>query len=154
MKKASTFVGLALLLSAVAVVSPLTTATGAQGGQTLKYSAIFRDSQFTDVDSDDSGGESAGDTFVGNFILRHGGKARGHLEFHCFIVTISPNRDLCHGVVHINGSGEFAVADVSPHDSESSKVMITGGTGEFGSAGGNGKVDFGRNRAHFVFKIK
>jgi len=153
-KKLGTFGALAALLASVAVISPLTSATGAQGAETVKYTAIYRDGQMTEVDADGSGDETAGDYFVGNFVLRSGGKTRGHLEFHCDLATVSPNRNLCSGVVHISGRGELAVADVSNSDSEVEKVAITGGTGDFGGASGNGKFVFGRNRAQFTFKIK
>jgi hypothetical protein len=154
-KKFGAIGALAALATTVAVIMPLTSATGTPGAaETLKYTAIFRDSQFTNVDADDSGGDTAGDYFVGNFPLRQGGKNRGHLEFHCAIVTENPTRNLCSGVVHISGRGEFAVTDVSNADAEKEKVAITGGTGEFGGASGNGKFEFGKNRAHFTFKLK
>jgi hypothetical protein len=155
MKKIGAIGALGALLATLAVISPLTSATGAPGAATtLRYTAIFRDSQFTNVDADDSGGDTAGDYFVGNFLLRQGGKNRGHLEFRCDVVTENPTRNLCSGVVHIAGKGELAVTDVSNSDAEKEKVAITGGTGEFGGASGNGKFDFGKNRAHFVFKLK
>jgi hypothetical protein len=153
MKKVGAISAFVSLLTALAVIPPLASAKP-QAATTLKYTAIFRESQITNVDADDSGDESVGDAFVGNFVLRQGGKVRGHLEFRCDQVTSSPDRDLCTGVVHLDGRGEFGVSDVSAHDSERSKVMITGGTGEFGSAGGNGQFDFRQNRAHFTFKLK
>lgn len=153
MKKVGAISAFVSLLTALAVIPPLASAKP-QAATTLKYTAIFRDAQFTNVDADDSGGESVGDSFVGNFVLRQGGKERGHLEFSCDQVTSSPDRDLCFGVVHLDGRGEFSVSDVSGHSSTHSKVMIMGGTGEFGSAGGNGQFDFGKNRAHFTFKLK
>jgi hypothetical protein len=154
MKKFGALGALAALLAAFAVISPITAATGAQGAETLKYTVRLRDAQLHDIDADGSGDETAGDYFVGNFLLRQGGKNRGHLEFHCDLATVSPNRNLCSGVAHIAGRGEFAVADVSNSEAETEKVAITGGTGDFGGAGGNGKFVFGRNRAHFTFKVK
>ena len=154
MKKFGALGALAALLAAFAVISPITAATGAQGAETLKFTAINRDGQFHNVDADGSEDESAGDYFVGNFVLRSGGKTRGHLEFHCDLATVSPNRNLCQGVAHIAGRGELVVADVSNSDSEKEKVTVTGGTGDFGGVGGNGKFEFGRNRVHMTFKIK
>jgi hypothetical protein len=153
-KKLGVIGAVAALATAVAMILPLTSATGAQGAETLKYTARNRDGQFTEVDSDGSGDASAGDYFVGNFVLRNGGKVRGHLEFHCDLATVGPDRNLCSGVVHLDGRGELAVADVSASDADSEKVAITGGTGDFGGAGGNGKFVFGANRVHFTFKIK
>lgn len=156
MKKFGAIGALAALATAVAVIMPLPSATGTPGAaSTLKYTALYRDSRITDVDADSSNSDTAGDYFVGSFALRQGGKVRGHLDFHCDQVTVDPDKDLCSGVVHIDGSGEFAVADVSPSEAANSKVIITGGNGEFGGASGNGKFDFsGRHRAHFTFKIK
>lgn len=154
MKKLGAIGALAALLAAIAVISPLTSATGAQGAETLKYTAVNRDGQLTDVDADGSGDSSAGDYFVGNFVLRRGGKARGHLEFHCFLATVSPDRTVCHGVAHIAGRGELALADVANADSNVQKVTITGGNGDFGGASGNGRFEFGKNRAHLTFTVR
>jgi hypothetical protein len=154
MRRVGRFVGLAALLGLVAVVSPLTSATGAKGGQTLRFSSRNSDNQFYAVDVDDSGDENPGDYFVGNFVLRHGGKTRGHLEFQCAVATASPARRLCHGVAHVDGQGEFVVEDVAPANAESERVTITGGTGTFGDASGNGKFVFGRNRIQLTFKLK
>ena len=154
MKKLGALGALVALLAAIAVISPLTSATGAQGAETLRYTALNKDGQLTQVDADGSGGISAGDYFVGNFILRQGGKGRGHLEFHCDLATVDPSRQLCSGVVHISGRGEIVVADVSGSGANVEKVSITGGTGDFGGASGNGKFVFGKNRATFTFKIK
>jgi hypothetical protein len=154
MKRLAPVTAIVALLATIAAISPLTTASGQAGGETLKFSARLSDGQFHPVDADNSGDETPGDYFVGNFALRHGGKGRGHLEFRCDVVTEAPDRNLCAGVVHINGRGEISVTDVSPSDSETEKVTITGGIGDFGGAGGNGKFEFGRNRATFTFKIK
>lgn len=154
MKKLVPVTAIVALLASIAAISPLTSASGQAGGETLRFTARLSEGQFHVVDVDDNGAENPGDYFVGNFVLRNGGKVRGHLEFRCDLVTESPARNLCSGVVHVDGRGEMAVSDVSPSDSETEKVTITGGIGDFGGATGNGKFDFRRNRATFVFKLK
>ena len=152
MRKLRLTAAAAALATLVAIILPVTGATGAQGGRTLKFSALY--GQQTEVDATGDGDMGAGDYFVGNFILRRGGRERGHLEFHCAIVTTSPQRELCHGVAHIDGHGEIVLASVASSSRDSEKVAITGGSGEFGGASGNGKFEFGRARAHMTFTIR
>lgn len=154
MKKLGAFAGIVALLATVAVLSPLTNASGAGGAETLKFTALNREGHQTQVDADGSGDETAGDYFVGNFVLRHGGKVLGHFEFHCDIATIAPNRTLCNGVAHIDGRGEIVAADVASESANTNKPAITGGTGDFGGASGNALLTFGKSRTHVTFTVR
>jgi hypothetical protein len=154
MRKLGGFAAIAVTATLIATLLPLAGA-GAQGGRTLKYSAPYRELQQTEVDATGDGDLGAGDYFVGGFVLRRGGRARGHVEFRCDIVTTNPERELCHAVAHIDGFGELVLDDVSNAGKLTQKVAITGGTGQFGDASGNAFLDFrGSNRAYFTFHVR
>ncbi len=154
MKKLAAFAGIASLLAGLALVGPSTAAPAARKAETLKFTSVYKDNQFTTVDADQSGDDTAGDSFTGNFVLRHGGKTRGHLEFNCVLATVQPSRDLCTGVVHISGRGELSVTDVSPHDSDHSKAIVNGGSGSLGGAQGHMTLDFRRHRVTVTIVVR
>lgn len=154
MRKLATAGAIAVVVAVGAVMLVPTQATGAKE-RTLKFSAKYADLQQFEVDADDSGELGPGDYFVGGFVLRRGGRVRGHLEFHCDIVTAQPERELCHAVAHVDGFGELVLDDVSNANRFTEKAAITGGTGRFGGASGNAFLDFRKaKRAYFTFNVK
>lgn len=130
-------------LGALAAVASVPMVASAE--QTLKFRIAFRVSEFHELDQNGDGDtDDAGDSEVGNFVLKRGGERRGHLNFHCLQTQDHPPRDLCWATIQVTGKGAVTVGGSQASNANTFIGSITGGTGAYRGASGVFKIKFGR----------
>jgi hypothetical protein len=132
-----TAVGAALVTSALVIPGAVASAGPSGGGdgpgRTLRFDVEFSPPNYTDFGEP---GFSAPDAIVFSDVLLHDGEPVGHEVGSCVLVDTSGTAN-CTGVVTLDGRGTitFAFENAPPPEK---LLAITGGTGDFRSAGGEG----------------
>ena len=134
-----TAVGAALVTAALlipgAVASAGSSADGSGGGRTMRFDVEFSPPNYTDFGPT---GFSAPDVIVFRDTLLRDGEPVGHEVGSCVLVDTEGTAN-CTGVVTLDGRGTIAFAFENAPPPEKT-LAITGGTGEFRSAGGEGTL--------------
>jgi len=119
----------------VASADPSDAGHGKGNGRTLTFDVEFSPTSYTDLGDP---GFSGGDVIVFNDALFEDGEQVGHEVGSCVLVDTNGTAN-CTGVVTLDGRGTIAFAFENAPPPE--KVLaITGGSGEFRSAGGEGTL--------------
>ena len=132
-------VGAVLVVSAVlipeAAAGARPSADGSGGGRTMRLDIEFSPPNYTDFAPT---GFSAPDVIVFRDTLLRDGEPVGHEVGSCVLVDTDGTAN-CTGVVTLDGRGTIAFAFENAPPPEKT-LAITGGTGEFRSAGGEGTL--------------
>jgi hypothetical protein len=132
-------VGAVLVVSAVlipeAAAGARPSADGGGGGRTMRFDVEFSPPNYTDFGPT---GFSAPDVIVFRDTLLRDGETVGHEVGSCVLVDTAGTAN-CTGVVTLDGRGTIAFAFENAPPPEKT-LAITGGTGEFRSAGGEGTL--------------
>jgi hypothetical protein len=132
-----TAAGAVLVASALLIPGAVASARPSDDGhgRTLQFHVEFSPLNYTDFGEP---GFSAADVIVFNDTLFQGGERVGHEVGSCVLVDTSGTAN-CTGVVVLDGRGTitFAFENAPPPEKT---LAITGGTGEFRSAGGEGTL--------------
>lgn len=105
-------------------------------------------------DDKEPAGTSIGDEQSGSFKLYNHGKGVGHFDYTCVVTHVSPNRQECHATAHFKNRGRIVAEGNTSPSADRSRVAITGGTGEFGGAGGSLVLTFQRRAAHLRWNLR
>ena len=132
-------VGAVLVVSAVlipeAAAGARPSADGGGGGRTMRFDVEFSPPNYTDFGPT---GFSAPDVIVFRDTLLRDDEPVGHEVGSCVLVDTDGTAN-CTGVVTLDGRGTIAFAFENAPPPEKT-LAITGGTGEFRSAGGEGTL--------------
>jgi hypothetical protein len=153
-------VGLGVVALAIAGGVASLPVAHSQGSHRETVTVVTKDSQSheTDIDADDSGGDSVGDYFVGHAPLVHGGRTIGRERHQCTLLAVGENffQGRCSGTFHLNGRGNLEITGVltfSKKHNGGTGFSILGGTGDFRDAGGRTVVVGSNSRTKFTFKV-
>ena len=153
-------VGLGVIALAVASGVASLPVAHSQSSHRETFSLVTRDAQAheVDVDADDSGGDSAGDYFIGFAKLYSGSRVAGRERHECFALQSGENyfRARCSGTFHVDGRGNLEIVGVltfSRRHAGGSGFSIVGGTGDFRDAGGRTVVVGKNNSTNFTFHV-
>jgi hypothetical protein len=132
-------VGAVLVVSAVlipeAAAGARPSADGSGSGRTMRFDVEFSPPNYTDFGPT---GFSAPDVIVFRDTLLRDGEPVGHEVGSCVLVDTAGTAN-CTGVVTLDGRGTIAFAFENAPPPEKT-LAVTGGTGEFRSAGGEGTL--------------
>ena len=148
-------------LAAAGAVATFTLSSSAATGHHERFSVYERGNTFSKtVDADDSGGDSAGDYFVGHAVDRSHHKVLGSDRNLCYLVSDPPSfKAECQGTFTFPGKGSLSLmgpitfTDHGPKDNPA-KLAIIGGTGKYNNASGTAFLKFHQgNATTFTFSI-